>query len=441
MKRIFALLLVAALAFSLFTACGEKKDTAPTGSAPAGVSRTITLAHNLTGEPLEVLNTYLSLFTQTFPHITVEFVAADAENPNVVYCMPDRAAELAAQGKLVEMTDLVNCEFMMSTADGSLAAMNIDTEALNDIFDFYYQEGFVGKELYSMPVSKSAQVLYYNQTFFEENELDSPLSWEDLELLLEQIKALDPESIPLCIEDPADFFITTAAQNGADYTDSKGNIQFNNKKNREYMEKLNDWYQKGYITTRTILQREEPGALLATDVRHYIAIGSTHYARSQQASGGGESFAFELGIFPFPQQGYENQKTLARGPGLSIYKNDDEEVLYASWMLVRFLTLNTEFQSKFAQASAMLPVLISAELESSYSKYLDNANGADNVAALAALSSMEQQHALFTTPSFDGSAEAYTQVGLLLDKCLTISGEKVGNQIEDAFKDAEKACK
>ena len=89
----------------------------------------------------------------------------------------------------------------------------------------------------------------------------------------------------------------------------------------------------------------------------------------------------------------------------------------------------------------MLPVLISAELESSYSKYLDNANGADNVAALAALSSMEQQHALFTTPSFDGSAEAYTQVGLLLDKCLTISGEKVGNQIEDAFKDAEKACK
>ena len=332
MKRIFALLLVAALAFSLFTACGEKKDTAPTGSAPAGASCTITLAHNLTGEPLEVLNTYLSLFTQTFPHITVEFVAADAENPNVVYCMPDRAAELAAQGKLVEMTDLVNCEFMMSTADGSLAAMNIDTEALNDIFDFYYQEGFVGKELYSMPVSKSAQVLYYNQTFFEENELDSPLSWEDLELLLEQIKALDPESIPLCIEDPADFFITMAAQNGADYTDSKGNIQFNNKKNREYMEKLNDWYQKGYITTRTILQREEPGALLATDVRHYIAIGSTHYARSQQASGGGESFAFELGIFPFPQQGYENQKTLARGPGLSIYKNDDEEVLYASWI-------------------------------------------------------------------------------------------------------------
>ncbi|MBR4864553.1 MAG: extracellular solute-binding protein [Oscillospiraceae bacterium] len=441
MKRILTMLLLAVLVFSLFTACGEEKKPASTATAPANGVYTITLAHDLQGEPLEVLNTYLALFSKTFPHIAVELVAADTENPNVLYCMPDRAAELAAQDKLVDMAELVDCEIMMSTADGSLAPLYIEQETLNDIFEFYYKEGFVGKALYSMPLSKSSQIIYFNQTFFEENNLDFPLTWEDVELLLAQLKELDPDCIPLCIEDPADFFITMCAQNDADYTTAKGDIKFDNKKNREYMEKLNDWYQKGYITTRTIMGREEAGALLATDVRHYMAFGSTHYATSQQLTENNESFAFELGMFPFPQQGYENQKTLARGPGLSVFKNDDEEVQLASWMLVRFLTLNTQFQSKFAQAAGMLPVLTSAELEDSYSTYLDKANGADNVAAMAALSSMEQQHALFTTPIFDGSAEAYTQVGLLLDKCLTATGEKVDEQIKDAFKEAEKACK
>jgi ABC-type glycerol-3-phosphate transport system substrate-binding protein len=441
MKRILAVLLLAALTLSLFAACGEEKEPASTATIPENGVYTITLANDLQGAALDVLNTYLGLFSETFSHLSVELVPLDTENPNVIYCMPDQAAELAAQGKLVDMTEMVNCDLMMSTSSEALAPLYIDEAGLNDIFDYYYQEGFVGDALYSMPVSKSTQVFYYNQTYLEENDLELPLNWEELEALLATLKELDPDSIPLCIEDPADFFITMCAQNGADYTTAKGDIKFDNKTNREYMEKLNQWYQKGYITTRTIMGREEAGALLATDVRHYLAYGSTHYATSQQNTESGESFAFELGIFPFTQQGYENRKTLARGPGLSVFKNDDEEILYGSWMLVRFLTMNTEFQSKFAQAAGMLPVLVSAELEESYSGYLDKANGADNVAAMAALSSMEQESALFTAPIFDGSAEAYTQVGLLLDKCLTATGDNVSDQIKDAFKAAEKACK
>ncbi len=439
-RRLLAILMLVVLTFSLFTACGEEKKPEPT--APANGVYTITLAHDLEGAPLEVLKQYLGLFSETFPHLAVELVsAAEVAEPNVLFCTPDHAAQLAAEKKLVNLLEMIESEFLMSTASGDLTPLGIDETDLNDIFDFYYEEGFVGKELYSMPVAKTAQILYFNQTFFEENDLDSPLSWERIEPLLAQLKEMDPDSIPLCIEDPADFFITMCAQNGGDYTSSKGDIQFNNKTNRAYMEKLNEWYQKGYITTRTIMGRDSAGAMLATDVRHYMATGSTQYATMQQITGDTESYPFDLGMFPFPQLGYENQKTLARGPGLSVFKNNDEEILYGSWMLARFLSTNTEFQSKFAQAAGMLPVLVSAELEKSYSSYLDQANGADNVAALAALNSMEQQHALFTAPSFDGAGKAYEQVGLLLDKCLTATGDNISDQIEDAFKEAVKNCK
>ena len=83
-------------------------------------------------------------------------------------------------------------------------------------------------------------------------------------------------------------------------------------------------------------------------------------------------------------------------------------------------------------------MLVSAELEESYSTYLDNADGAEFVDAFAALSSMEQQSAIFTAPVFDGSAVAYEQVGLLLDKCLTATDEAA---IEATFQEAVNACK
>ena len=439
-KRLLAMLMLAVLAFSLFTACEKEKEPEPT--APAGGVYTVTLAHELEGEPLEVLNTYIGLFTKTYPYIAVELVSA-AETPeaDMIFCTPQKAAELAADKKLMDLMEMVESTALMSAADDSLTPVGMSQDNLSDIFEFYYNEGFVGKALYSLPITKTSQILYYNQTFFEENDLDAPLSWENVESLLATVKELDPESIPLCIEDPADFFITMCAQNGAEYTTDKGEIKFNNKTNREYMEKLNSWYQKGYITTRTIMGRESAGALLAADTRHYMAIGSTQYATLQQQTVQEDSFEFELGMFPFPQLGYEDQKTLARGIGISVFKNSDENIQDCSWMFARFLCVNTEFQSKFAQASATLPVLESAELEESYSDYLDHADGASNVAAFAALTSMEQHHALFTTYAFDGAETAYEQVALLLDKCLTITGDKVGDQIEDAFKEAVKNCK
>ena len=69
------------------------------------------------------------------------------------------------------------------------------------------------------------------------------------------------------------------------------------------------------------------------------------------------------------------------------------------------------------------------------------ADGGSNISALAALSCLEQQTYLFTLPAFDGASKAYAQMGALLNKCLTITGEDVEGQIEEAFLEAENACK
>lgn len=442
-KRILAILMIAVLTLGLLAGCGEEEKEPTTLNETE--TYTITLAHDFEGNSAEVLNTYLTKFTETFPHILVETMKAsevtEENQPNILVCLPERAAELAAKKSLVTLDTFTDADSMMMSADGNLVPMNLSSDQENDMLDVFYEEGLVDGVLYSLPLVKSEQVLYFNQTFFEENMLDMPLSWENLEMICQTIKELDPESIPLCIDDEAGFFVTMFAQHEGDYTSEDGEFLFNNATNFEVAKTFNEWYQKGYVTTKTLMNRENPGSLNATDTRHYIVLGTSGDANSQKPAEENESYAFELGILPFPQLGYENPQVLARGPSLALCQSHDDDLNYCAWVLVRYLVTDIEFQARFAEASGLMPVMESALLEEQYSKYLDTADGGSNISALAALSCLEQQTYLFTLPAFDGASKAYAQMGALLNKCLTITGEDVEGQIEEAFLEAENACK
>ena len=46
----------------------------------------------------------------------------------------------------------------------------------------------------------------------------------------------------------------------------------------------------------------------------------------------------------------------------------------------------------------------------------------------------------YTSPAFNGSAEARDQVGELMSECLTLKGDDLDAQIEEAFEDAVDEC-
>ncbi len=441
-KQIFALLMIAALLVGMFTACGNKETDTTTEDDTV---YTITLAHDFTGAAAETLSTYITKFSEDFSSIQVEIMAAsditEDNTPDILICQSGQIAELVADKQLLALDSLVDSDTIVLRGDGNAESMGLSDEQKEDILDIFYDEGKIDGELYALPIAKSEQVLYFNQTLFDENDLRTPMTWEAMEEACIAIKELDPESIPLCVEDPADFFISICAQYGGEFASKNGKILFNSEENREVMKRLNQWYQKGYITTSTLMGRSSPGAINAQDTRHYIALGSSKDATAQQPTQTGDSFSFELAVYPFPQQSYETRQSLTRSTSICMYKNDDDDLITRAWLLLRYLVTDIEFQSRFAVAAGLMPAMESAIMEEQFSKFINKANGADNVPSLAALACMEQDTAVFVIPVFDGAATAYEQIGTLLDHCLTLTGDNVDAQIEAAFNAAEKACK
>ena len=91
--------------------------------------------------------------------------------------------------------------------------------------------------------------------------------------------------------------------------------------------------------------------------------------------------------------------------------------------------------------SGYVPVLKSVANHPVYAEFVANANGGDNVAALSAKVCLEQESYYYTSPAFNGSSAARTQVGTLLAKCLAANANgNVDKMIKDAFEEAVEEC-
>lgn len=66
-----------------------------------------------------------------------------------------------------------------------------------------------------------------------------------------------------------------------------------------------------------------------------------------------------------------------------------------------------------------VPVIKSVTETDEYKNVLNKADGGDNIKSLALVVAIQQQEAYFSSPAFDGSANARTQVGLLLKSVFT----------------------
>ena len=111
--------------------------------------------------------------------------------------------------------------------------------------------------------------------------------------------------------------------------------------------------------------------------------------------------------------------------------------MLASWLFVKYLTTNVDFQAEFSLAGNSLPVLNYTTMlkNVTYAANLLTADGFKNLPQFAALVGLAQQEAYFTIPQFTGSATAREEVGNLMVSVL--KGEKT---IDSAFKDAVENC-
>ena len=467
-RRIVATLLMIVMVMGMLAACGGAPAETPKGQTnfevPEGGydgSAVEIVFYNTMGSNLStVLDAYIVEFNKLYPNITVvsqnvgnyddcrDKISTDitvGKQPNIAYCYPDHVALYNLAHAVTTLDSLIESDITVTHADGTTEILGLTDEQIADFIEGYYNEGkqFGDGLMYTLPLSKSTEVLYYNKTFFDANNLTVPTTWDELETVCAQIKAIDPNSIPLGYDSEANWFINMTEQYKSPYTSATGDhFIFDNEQNHAFVKKFNEWYQKGYLTTQTLYGAYTSGLFTSTnEVKSYMSIGSSAGATYQRpAKNADGTYPFEVGIASIPQVDADNAKVISQGPSVCIFQNDNPQEVIASWLFVKFLTTNVEFQAEFGMASGYVPVLKSVSENEVYADFIANADGGNNVAALSAKVCLEQAHAYYTSPAFNGSSEARDQVGALLTKCLSLTGDNIDDQIAKAFKEAVDEC-
>lgn len=464
--RTASLLLAAVILLLSFTGCGGSKAL-PNFDVPEGgydgSEVTIKFYHTMGSNLHDVLMIYIEEFNKLYPQIHIEEEQVGGYDdvrdqiskeisvkgqPNIAYCYPDHVALYNIAKVVATLDNLIDSKLEVTRADGTTEILGLTDEQKADFIEGYYKEGqqFGDGLMYTMPFSKSTEVLYYNKTFFDANNIRVPTTWDELEQVCAMIKEIDPKSIPLGYDSEANWFITMCEQYGSPYTSATGRkYLFDNQTNRDFVKKFREWYKKGYLTTQSIFGAYTSGLFTATDadaVKSYMSIGSSAGATHQRPTkGSDDKYPFEVGIATIPQVDTSNPKVISQGPSVCIFKKDNPQEVLASWLFVKFLTTSVEFQAEFSIASGYVPVIKSVSENEVYKEFLAKADGGDFVSALSAKICLEQEKAYYTSPAFNGSSTARSQVGDLMAKVLTADdGGNVDNMIAKAFADAIDEC-
>ena len=437
-------------------------DKIPTGEVEVVFYHT--MGANLRG----VLQKYIAEFNKIYPNITIneqsiggyDDVRDQIKNeiqvgkqPAIAYCYPDHVATYLRSKKVVDLNVYIN--------DPDVGLTDAQK---SDFIAGYYKEGQqFGDEskMYTLPFSKSTEVMYYNKTFFDANGLSVPDHWfstgandtTSMDYVIRKIKEIEPTSVPLGYDSEANWFITMTEQLQTPYTKAAENVEdrflFNDDANIETMKKFRVWYNEGLMTTQAIYGGYTSGLFTNTKaneaglvVHSYISIGSSAGATYQcPAKSDDGSYPFEVGIAQIPQADANNKKVISQGPSVCMFVQKDPNVNNAAWLFLKFLLTSPEFQAEFSMTSGYVPVLKSTFELDAYKEFLAGAStNKEGIAALSAKVCMEQEDSYFTSPAFEGSSHARDQVGNLLIACVSADINASDAQLKKLFQDAVDYC-
>ena len=432
-----------------------------------GSQVTVTFYHTMGAALKTILDKNISEFNKAYPNIKIEHTSfgdypglrdqistelTGGNAPSLAYCYPDHVALYQISNAVLPLDDHIASTLSVTKADGKTEIMGLTEEQIADYVPAYYEEGkaFGDGKMYTLPMLKSTEVLYYNKNYFEEHKanIQVPTTWEEMEEVCEYIKAnpgtykdedgntVNYKCIPLGYDSEANLFITMCEQLHTPYTSSKKGeyFLFNTQENRDFVKMLKGFYDKGYMTTEEInggytsdlFTPEKP-----TDVRSYMCIGSSAGAGYQcptKAEDG--SYPFEVGIAMIPQANKEDPKVISQGPSLCMFKKKNPQEVAAAWLFMEFLTTNVQLQAQMSMNNGYTCAIQSVQEHPVYANFLESADGNLNLQATSVNQTIAQQDYYYVSPAFHGSAAARDGVGVLIQNCF-VNNPK--NQSMDEF--------
>ena len=438
MKKFWTSLSLLAGVTSLVACSSGKTEQAPSTDSNAKqelvttIEKPVTIEfwHAMSGTNQEAVDALVEQFNSTIgaeKGITVEPVYQGAYNdlktkttaalksgsaPAIAQAYPDWVAEYLQSGAVVALDDYIK--------DSEVGIKDFD-----DITQAYRDENsqYEGGKFYSLPFNKSTEVLYYNKTFFEENGLTVPTTWDEVEEVSAKIKELTGNPA-FGVDSTQNYFITMVQQFGGQYTNSQGEILFsedNAKAAIETLELLKRNTDAGYWR----LPGEDKylsGPFMSELL--YMYTGSTAgYSHISTAP-------FEVGVAPIPQISNETGAVIQQGTNVVVLnQNESQEEIYAAYEFAKFLS-SYEGNLFFATNTSYLPIRQSVIDSAEYQAYVVEAGDQTKLVG------PEQSTYYFYDPSFFtdtySSYNVRTAVGNAVES-VVLSGVSPEQAVQDAL--------
>lgn len=298
---------------------------------------------------LPYLEAMVNSFQEAYPNIHVDFSSQGAVNdlmdkltqnivakttPTVSNLNPVYFTEYIQSGAIIDMADYYDDDVIGFTQ-----------EEKNSFFETYINEAvsFGGEgTMYGFPTNKkTADILVYNKTYFDQQGWKAPATWDQVAEYSKQIR--EDTGMPGfsfdCAYGEAAFRLMSR-QWGSDYIDDGGNAGIDNDASRAALQFYKDNFDAGYFT----MPSEMPSAggnysnkgFIVKECYMFIgAHAGMPYAYPKEESG---QEVFEVGVAAVPQKD-ENQKiAFSQGEDYCIFSNASPEERVAGWLLIKFLS-------------------------------------------------------------------------------------------------------
>lgn len=380
-KKILCVVLAAAMAASL-TACGGRSaskggalaENVQEGGITKTVSKPVTIEfwHSISNTShVPILEALVNEFNGgrgkelgVTVNMTFQGSGSDLHNnvigalkaknaPDVTLATPMYTAEYLQSGAVVNLEPYVK--------DGEVGMDDFD-----DIFEPFRKEGYgyAQEGLYSLPIHKASDVLYYNQTFFDENHLTVPSTWDEMVSVSEDIFRLTGKPA-FGWDNLWSAFMTLSLQKGGAYADKDGTLYF--LKDPASMEVL-DFYKEqvdGGIFRTAGEDNFFSGPFANGIVPMYIGVSvEASYINQKNPD-------MVWNAAPIPQMDPSRPFVSTEGHCIDVLNQDgDQEKIYGAYEFVKFMT-SQEANLATVQGSGYLPIRQSVLDSQTYKDYVE----------------------------------------------------------------------
>ncbi|KFZ26563.1 MAG: sn-glycerol-3-phosphate-binding periplasmic protein UgpB precursor [Candidatus Izimaplasma bacterium HR2] len=407
MKRLFMLLLVSVFTISLagcITIDDEEidcelypthvdclEDIDPTTSEAPGIVNVldalptdeiiITFWHVYGQEKAALLNDYIVEFEALYPNVTINaesqggydelrnktILAITSNNtPTMLVGYPDHVAGYLNGNAVIPLDD-----FILDDTFG------VD---ITDFIDSYIEENrqYQGGYMYSLPYSKSTEMVVINKDIFDANETaltaagvalrtDAPYTWAELDILAGILVGNGANQCEYLInfDSAANFFINSVRQWDGGYTNSAGDILVDNANTLAMLEYVQDRFEDKTFAI-PLAWDADYGSANFQEGDSCMTVGSTAGIKYNVPTG---VDAFEIAVAPVPQYDLDNMSAVQQGPNVAIMEDTTDAERLAAWLFITYIT-NAENTAKWSMLTGYLPVRYSGYDSTIYQAFL-----------------------------------------------------------------------